>query len=66
MASAYKCDRCKKLFENYDQNFNLITENYVLEVGASDAYYKRFNLCPKCYEKFTNFMQYYREEIEEN
>lgn len=63
MARAYKCDRCGKLFEGYDQNLNPIkdpSEDYVLEIRKKWRYSckcdKCFDLCPNCYKKFADLV----------
>ena len=60
---AYKCDRCGKLFEGYDQNLNPTkdhSEDYVLKISKkgrySNAHDKCFDLCPKCYKEFADFL----------
>jgi len=72
MASAYKCDRCGKLYESYDKNLNPIkdhTYDYILEIRKKWQYScKRdecFDLCPNCYKKLANFIECYMTESEE-
>ena len=72
MSRAYKCDRCRKLYEGYDQNLNPIkdhTEDYILEVMKirpySNAHNMKYDLCPKCYEELAKFMDGYKEKSEE-
>lgn len=63
MSKAYKCDRCGTLYESYDRNLNPIkdhSEDYVLEIKKkgqySNAHDKCFDLCPKCYKEFADFV----------
>ena len=67
MSSAYKCDRCKCLYESFDRNLNPIkdpSEDYVLEVKKIGRYShtkdKHFDLCPNCYEELAKFMDGYK------
>ena len=61
--NAYKCDRCKCLFEPLDKNLNPTNEHvedYKLEIRKIGRYShladKQFDLCPNCYEELAKFM----------
>lgn len=63
MSSAYKCDRCKCLYEPFDKNLNPTndhTEDYTFEIRKIGRYAhfadKQFDLCPNCYEELAKFM----------
>ncbi len=69
MSSAYKCDRCKCLFEPFDKNLNPTNdhiEDYELEIEKRGTYSDRktkiYDLCPKCYEELVKFLYEYKTD----
>ena len=56
MAMAYKCDRCKSLF---DRRFvpDITVHGYIHGQGV-----ERYDLCPKCQEYLENWLKEFKEK----
>lgn len=56
MATAYKCDRCKSLF---DRKFvpDITVHGYIHGQGV-----ERYDLCPKCQEYLENWLKEFKEK----
>ena len=55
MASARKCDRCGKYFDNSSHGFNHIVLNNLNSI--SDRYTKSLDLCPSCMDVLISWLQ---------
>lgn len=58
MANAYKCDRCGKLYENYDGI--RVVENgngYNIMILAKGVNTYTYDLCPGCMQKLVDFIK---------
>lgn len=66
MAKAYKCDRCKRYFDERGKNYNEVVDGEYdgIALYDSDKFTSvRFDLCPDCLGKLAMFLD--NEEIEE-
>ena len=48
MATAYKCDRCNKYYDNYFRAIKIISNS--LDI-------KEYDICAECLKAFENFMK---------
>ena len=57
MAKAYKCDRCKKLFEEKVSRENRIFISYSMNCGGCT-----YDLCPECQKQLDDWWDKKEEE----
>ena len=60
MANAKKCDRCDKLYEDYD-GIEVVEhgDSYNwLRIFTPSIKYKTYDLCPDCMEKLISFLKF--------
>lgn len=66
MANARKCDRCGKLYEEYNTDNNSKKFNAIMPVSLDyeRKYYPRkvMDLCPECMTKLANWLKCNEEE----
>lgn len=68
MSLAFKCDRCGATYEHYKtDDFNgigAIRDDGIFLGKSHKTLCHTYDLCPKCYEKFKNWLYNYGTEEE--
>ncbi|MBK6089649.1 hypothetical protein [Ruminococcus difficilis] len=59
MANAKECDRCGELYKEKS-----LVPSYIVEHKNLINYF--YDLCPKCYSSFTQWLNKYKQKEEDN
>lgn len=55
MSTVKKCDRCKKIVDDYSDMKEITAKTYVNPFLTSEKYVDHFDICRSCYSKMFSF-----------